>query len=346
MQIFEPSMRLSTAKASGACGKFLLPIAASLVLAGCGGGSSTSDTPPPPPVVCTATDGGGSGFALGVCADTVTAVFQPVNGLVQPADQLPYLLSLDGPAESQTEFGLDDQTPPLTRDIIGALLGDAYEEDADPAKPSGSLPLPPYTALIDFREARDWNTSALLLSLEFARFGTWERFPTAYDSFFGGWYAGRPGATAEHPNGLRSYAGYAVGVLSPTGPGTGYSRSYGFSATVAVQANQNGLSSGTISGMKISFEDASGKLIVQDFPVNTLEFTNVANFAGQPSTAELVTSSGTGASAIGSLEANFFGSTAVVETEGKEIAGRFRFQTADGKLLGVGAFGVRAPDLQ
>lgn len=153
MQIFEPSMRLSTAKASGARGMFLLPIAASLVLAGCGGGSSTSDIPPPPPVVCTATDGGGSGFALGVCADTVTAVFQPVEATVLPTDAPSYALSLTAPATlAQITLNSSNRLPVGTRDIVGELRGEAYEADSDA---SLATLVPPYVALIDFREAKN-----------------------------------------------------------------------------------------------------------------------------------------------------------------------------------------------
>src|SRR5690606_8675583 len=186
MQIFDPSMRLSTGKASGARGMFLLPIAASLVLAGCGGGSSTSDIPPPPPVVCTATDGGGSGFALGVCADTVTSVFQPVEATVVPTDAPTYALSHTAPATlAQITLNSSNRLPVGTRDIVGELRGEAYEADSDA---SLATLVPPYVALIDFREAKNVPLKeAVVLQLEFASFGVWERFATASfaDGYFG-----------------------------------------------------------------------------------------------------------------------------------------------------------------
>lgn len=355
MQIFEPSMRLSTAKASGARGMFLLPIAASLVLAGCGGGSSTSDVPPPPPVVCTATDNGAAGFALGVCADTVTAVFQPVEATVIPTDAPSYALSLTAPATlAQITLNSSNRLPVGTRDIVGELRGEAYEADSDASLTSL---VPPYVALIDFRRAWNYLTASPLTDantvvapLEFASFGVWERFATASfaDGYFGGWYAARPGADAldARPTVVRQYSGVAVGVLSPAEPGGTYSRSYGFSATVSISADNNGIQSGAISDVKISYgpQDA---LVVEPVALKVLSLTNPINLAGQPSTASLVTSTGSGADATGFVEARFLGSTSgSPSSQGKEIAGRFRFQTADGKLLGVGAFGVRAPDLQ
>lgn len=349
MQIFDPSMRLSTGKASGARGMFLLPIAASLVLAGCGGGSSTSDIPPPPPVVCTATDGGGSGFALGVCADTVTSVFQPVEATVVPTDAPTYALSLTAPATlAQITLNSSNRLPVGTRDIVGELRGEAYEADSDA---SLATLVPPYVALIDFREAKNVPLKeAVVLQLEFASFGVWERFATASfaDGYFGGWYAARPGADAldARPTVVRQYSGVAVGVLSPAEPGGTYSRSYGFSATVSISADNNGIQSGAISDVKISYgpQDAP---VVEPVALKVLSLTNPINLAGQPSTASLVTSTGSGADATGLVEARFLGSTSgSPSSQGKEIAGRFGFQTADGKLLGVGAFGVRAPDLQ
>lgn len=354
MQIFDPSMRLSTGTASGARGMFLLPIAASLVLAGCGGGSSTSDIPPPPPVVCTATDGGGSGFALGVCADTVTSVFQPVEATVVPTDAPTYALSLTAPATlAQITLTSSNLLDTGTRDIIGELRGKAYEADADADK---STLVPPYVALIDFRQAWYYKDSpdsdpTIVPVTEFASFGVWERFATASDAdgYFGGWYAARPGADAldARPTTARQYSGVAVGVLSPAEPGGTYARSYGFSAKVTVSANNNGILSGEISEMKISYGPQSA-LVVATVPLKVLSFSSPLNPAGQPSTAALVTSTGTGADATGAVEARFLGSfSGSPASEGKEIAGRFRFQTTDGsRFIGVGSFGVRAPDLQ
>lgn len=349
MQIFEPSMRLSTAKASGARGMFLLPIAASLVLAGCGGGSSTSDVPPPPPVVCTATDNGAAGFALGVCADTVTAVFQPVEATVIPTDAPSYALSLTAPATlAQITLNSSNRLPVGTRDIVGELRGEAYEADSDA---SLTTLVPPYVALIDFRRAWYFEDSpaadpTIVPPLEFASFGVWERFATASfaDGYFGGWYAARPGADAldERPTTTLQYSGVAVGVLSPAEPGGTYSRSYGFSAKVTVSANNNGILSGAISDVKISYGPQNA-LVVETVPLKVLSFSSPLNPAGQPSTATLVSSTGTGAEATGAVEARFLGSTSgSPASEGKEIAGRFRFQTTDGsRFIGVGSFGVR-----
>lgn len=351
MQTFDHSKLGSGAGAGGARSRGLLalPIAASLALAGCGGGSSTSDIPPPPVVVCTATDNGGTGFALGVCSDSVTSVFQPVEATVVPSDAPSYAFTLTAPATlPQITLTSANRTPVGTRDIIGELRGEAYEADSDS---DASTLVPPYAALIDFREAKNVPLKeALVLQLEFASFGVWERFATTSfaDGYFGGWYAARPGADAidDRPTTARQYSGVAVGVLSPSEPGGTYSRSYGFSATITVSADNNGIVDGAISDMKISYgpQDA---LVVEPVALKVLSFSNPINLAGQPSTASLVTSTGSGADATGFVEARFLGSTSgSPSSQGKEIAGRFRFQTADGKLLGVGSFGVRAPDLQ
>lgn len=355
MHMFDQSRHLSKAGSARSRGLLLLPLAASLALAGCGGGSSTSEIPPPPPVVCTATDGGGSGFALGVCADLVTSVFQPVDATVLPTDAPSYALTLTAPATlAQITLTSANRTPVGTRDIIGELRGEAYEADSDA---SLTTLTPPYTALIDFRRAWNYLTVAPLDDSntvvpvpEFASFGVWERFATASfsDGFFGSWYAPMPGADLldVRPTTLRDYAGVAVGVLSPAEPGGTYSRSYGFSAQVTISADNNGVVSGAISDLRISYgpQDA---LVVEPVSLKVLSFASPSNLAGQPVTASLLTSTGTGADATGAVEARFFGaSSGAPASQGKEIAGRFKFQTTDGKLLGVGSFGVRALDLQ
>lgn len=346
--------------AARARGFLVLPVA--IALAACGGGSSTGGLPlPTAPVVCTATADGGAGFALGVCADSATSAFQPVEAVVSPDDAPSYAITLAFPPRLPAglsvslAFTVADRTPQGTRDIVGELRGEAYEADAD-ASPATLAP--PYTALIDFRRA--WlNSAALPLTdanavmppLAYASFGVWERFATASlsDGHFGGWYASRPGADAvdTRPTTPRQYSGVAVGVLSPSSPGGLYARSYGFSAAVTVSADRNGILSGAISQMKISY-GAQTALVVEPVPLKVLSFTSPGNFAGQPSTAALVTSIGSGADATGAVEARFLGATGGSPASlGKEIAGRFRFQTTDGsKLIGVGSFGARAPDAQ
>lgn len=348
MQIFDPSVRSSTGKASGARGMLLLPIAASLVLAGCGGGSSIGDVTPQPVVRCTALDGGGSGFSLGVCTNPTTLVatsaFQPIEATVLPGADSSYALTLTAPAKIlSVAFGPGDETDSGVRDIIGAVRGTAYEKDADPSKPDSLiLPVPPYTALVDFRNSWDAvaDPEVLLLQLEFANFGYWEQFTdkAADGGFFGGWYSKRTetAVTNDRPSGQTAYSGFAVGVLSPAEPGA---RSYGFSATVNVVGDNNGVQSGEIKAMKISYRDSANKLIILDVPLNDLVFAEPVNdLAGQAATTDLLVSTGSEVVPVGRVEARFFGSTT---SQGAEIAGRLRFQTADG-MRGVGAFGARA----
>lgn len=345
MQIFDPSVRSSTGKASGARGMLLLPIAASLVLAGCGGGSSTSDTPPPPPVVCTATDGGGSGFALGVCTDPLTYVatsaFQPIDATVVVGADSSYALSLSGPAKTpNVAFTLGDSTRNLVkrRDVIGAVRGEAYEKDSDPSAPQEALPVLPYTALVDFRNARNVEVEdePTVLQLQFANFGHWEQV-TVEGSHFGGWYAKRSetAVTNDQPSLQTTYSGVVVGVLSPAEPGA---RSYGFSATVSVVGDSTGVRSGKIEAFKISYTDSQDRLVVRDVSLNSLAFRDPINLEGDAARATLDLTTTSGVASVGEVQARFFGSTT---SQGAEIAGRLRFQTADG-MRGVGAFGARA----
>lgn len=354
MQIFDPFMRSSTGKASGARGMFLLPIAASLVLAGCGGGSSIGGVTPQPVARCTAADGGGSGFSLGVCTDpttlAATSAFQPIEATVLPGADSSYSLTLTAPAKIlNVAFASGDATHARIRDIIGAVQGRAYENDADPAEPlAGRDAVPPYTALVDFRNAwdaeiqdpKDPDFERQVLQLDFANFGYWEQFTgsTADGGYFGGWYSKRSetAVTNDPPAGQTTYSGIAVGVLSPAEPG---SRSYGFSATVSVVGDGIGVRSGEISAMKISYRDSNEKLVILNVPLNALVFSEpVNNSEGQAATTDLLVTTGSGVVSVGRVEARFFGTTT---SRGAEIAGRLRFQTADG-MRGVGAFGARA----
>lgn len=362
MQIFDAFNVLTDMRCAGARGRVLLPVAVSLALVGCGGGSSTGTTPQVPTVpserACVSADSGGTGYALGVCADTVVSVFQPIDATVLVGSSPLYSLELSAPPsvplipDSLPPIPLDatNRTPVGTRDIIGELRGEAYEDDSDS---SITTLEPPYVALIDFRRAWNYLTASPLTDentavpvLEFASFGVWEGFPTisSADGYYGGWYAPRPGADAldTRPTTVRQYSGIAVGVLSPSEAGGTYSRSYGFSAKVVLTAGPAGIESGTISSMTISY-GPQDKLEVETLALSDLSFSGTDNFTDQPVIGSLV-----GADATGALEARFLGATSGSPASlGKELAGRFRFQTTDGsKLLGVGAFGVRALDLQ
>lgn len=353
MPMFDQSRLLSKAGYARPRGLLLLPLAASLALAGCGGGSSTSDVIQQPVVRCTALDGGGSGFSLGVCTDPITLVassaFQPIEATVFPRADSSYALTLTAPAKIlSVVFEPTDSTRTQeltnTRDVIGALRGEAYENDADPSPPQEADPVPPYTALVDFRTA--WNVEVeegtpepVVLQLEFANFGYWEQFTgqAADGGNFGGWYAKRSetAVTNDAPTLRTNYSGVAVGVLSPAEPG---SRSYGFSATVGVVGDRDGVRSGEINSLKISYRDPAGKLVFQDVPLNGLQFAEpINNLEGQPSKASLLLVTASEVASVGKIEARFFGSTT---SQGAEIAGRLRFETPDG-MRGVGAFGAR-----
>lgn len=357
MQIFDGFNAPTKARSAGARGAFLLPIAASLVLAACGGGSSGGGVQPPPPVVCTATDGGGSGFALGVCTDTVTAAFQPANATVVPSASPSYELTLTAPATlPQIRLTSANRTPVGTRDIIGELRGEAYEADADLASDPQHVNLvAPYAALIDFRTAWRFDQSQpdatnALQAMTYASFGVWERFATTSyaDGYFGGWYAAWPSAvlTTNWPTGARSYTGLAVGVISPSNPASAVAlpqaRSYGFSATVTIDVDSTGkiLESSRITGLRIATSGTGFNLTIGDVPLDPIAFVwGSTNAVNQPVSGALVGTGGANPDSTGSFEASFYGSNDASGEAGVEMAGRFSFETGNG-LRAVGAFGA------
>ena len=336
-------------------------LALAVALAACGGSSvGELPVPVPPPVVCTATDGGGTGFALGVCAATNTSAFQPVATTVAQTGESSYDFLLTFPANlpanlsTSLRFTSANRTPIGTRDAVGELRGAAYEADANAdADPANATLVPPYSALIDFRQAWLYSQPApsdadTLQTMTYAGFGVWERFGTASfdDGHFGVWHSPLAAASAldARPTIPREYAGVAVGVISPTAAGGLYTRSYGFSATVTISVNASaGITAGAISNLKIASAGAGTDLTIESVPLRDLAFSAMDNFVGQPQRGALLTSTGTGAAATGVVEARYFGSNVSTAELGREIAGRFRFQTSDGSLRGVGSFGVRAP---
>lgn len=322
------------------------PVVATLALAACGGGSSGDGfTPTPPaPVVCTATDGGGVGFSLGVCIDAsgeTRTVFQPADANVVIVEEPSgYVLSLTAPATlPEVSLAKAQKTEVGTRDIIGRLRGDAYELDADS---DNQTLTPPYVALIDFRNARDYEAKegdAPLVPLKLGGFGIWERFGKASfaDGYFGGWAAPRADATArdEWPLAERSYTGLVVGVLSPKGAGGSRPSSQGFSARVTLRADSTGLLEGRIAEFYVS-QGSEPKLIVEQLAQKDLVFDGANNLPGQPVNATLRIDAGPDDK--GKVEARFLG---VAGNPGREIVGRFVFETSDG-MVGTGAFGAVA----
>lgn len=335
-------------------------LALAAALAACSDGSLVDDLPVPPPTACTATDGGGTGFALGVCATTDTAVFQPVAATVAQTGESSYDFLLTFPANlpsnlsTSLTFTSANRTPFGARDAVGELRGAAYEADANAdADPANATLVPPYSAMIDFRQAWLYSQPApsdanTLQTMTYAGFGVWERFgtPSFDDGYFGVWHSPLAAASAldARPTIPREYAGVAVGVISPAAAGGLYTRSHRFSATVTISVNASaGITAGTISNLKIASAGTGTNLTIESVPLRDLAFSGMDNFVGQPQTGALVTSTGTGAAATGVVEARYFGSNVSTAELGREIAGRFRFQTSDGSLRGVGSFGVRAP---
>lgn len=339
----------------------VVALVAAAGLGACGGGSSLDigngggGVPP----ACLSTQGGGSGYALGTCFPTATSVFQPVIAGVQvnPAS-VPtypsldaYTLSLVFPAELQAQQSLDgvtdfvstDQPSTDGRDIVGLLRGQAYERDSDT---STATLTPPYVALTDFHRPWDYRVDPAstdpLIAMTYASFGTWEKFATAAfdESFLGVWYAPRGLANdANWPSspGGREYAGHAVGIVAPGGPGASLTQVYGFSAPITIVVDGNGrIVDGQLGDSTISYNSGSG-LETSIVPVKPI-LLSVADgdTPGLASGTVSTTATGTGADAAGEYEAGFFGLSGAA---GAELAGRLRFTTSTG-LVGVASFGT------
>lgn len=351
-------MESNSKKSKGARGvRFLgrsLPV---LVLAGvlaaCGGGGGGGGRGPAPAQPCDSQTprGGGDGFALGSCAATSTNVFQPIEASVVVSGVDSYTLTLVFPADlaglgGTTAFTADHKPPTELRNIIGVLEGQAYENPAQGANIN-----PPYVAITDFFQASNFETNTVLPSLNFASFGTWEKFADSgqagfNEGYLGIWYAERPGAVEpDAPTLAGSYSGRVSGLVG-SGPGDpkAIPGRFGFSAPITLQVAAGGqITSAQLGELTISSQPAGGNLIAEDLALRPVVFETSSAPPGLLTGSVTSTTGGQANDATvtsGNYEARYFG---IAGRLGEEIAGRFRFTTSNG-LVGVASFGaIRQP---
>jgi hypothetical protein len=328
-------------------------LALAAVLAGCGGGGGggggDGPQPGPAPQPCASQVGGGSGYSVAACLNPMDARYLPTETTVDIRGEASYLLTLNFPgdqpagADTSVDFTASNRTTTVTensRDILGVLRGEAYES------PLNATLTPPFTALTEFGRALDYQSGSPLINLRYVGFGHWERVLSSFnDSYFGVWYAPRPGTSAvnDWPTGARQYSGRVVGVLTPTRQGgdTDFEQSYGFSATITLQVDASGrIQSGAVENAMVSFRtDESQRLIIDPLLVNPIQFTQAGdNTPGGPVTGTL-DAPGPQVTGTGEFEAQWFGEQA---SPGSEIGGRMRLTAAGGHYLVIGSFGASA----
>lgn len=329
-------------------GRSLPAVALAGVLAACGGGGGGGGGGGPAPAQpCDSQTSRGDGFALGSCAATSTNVFQPIDTTVLVNGVDSYRLTLVFPGDLATLGGSTDFTavhkpPSALRNIIGVLEGQAYENPAQ-----GNDINPPYVAITDFFQARNFETNTALQSLQYASFGTWEKFAGSgqagfNEGYLGIWYAQRPGPIQFGPPTLAgSYSGRVSGLV---GSGPGDSKAipgrFGFSAPITLQVASGGqITAAQLGELTISSQPVGGNLIAEDLALHPIVFdpssappglmtgTIRSTAGGQANDASIIS---------GDYEARYFG---VAGQLGQEIAGRFRFTASNG-IVGVASFGA------
>ncbi|HEY0878593.1 MAG TPA: hypothetical protein VGE10_09090 [Zeimonas sp.] len=313
---------------------------AAAVLAACGGGGGGGGGRSSAPEPCDSQTSRGEDFALGSCAATTTNVFQPVTSNVVVNGTDSYTLTLDFPADldaldTTAGFTAANKPPSDLRNIIGKLRGQAYENPVQP----GDL-TPPYVAITDFFETSDFETTTALPSMQYASFGTWEKFAGSgingfNEGYLGTWFAKRPGSVVNTPPGTAAtYEGRVVGVIGDDGERERVLNGrFGFSGPITIQVAAGAITSATLGTLTISFQQAGATLEVADLALNAVTFG--ASSAPPALTGTVSSAAGSEASSTGTYEAQYFGAG----QPGAEIAGRLRFRTSNG-LIAVGSFGA------
>jgi len=305
-------------------------------LAACGGGSSIDIGNGGGGNVagCLSIVGGGDGYALGTCANPAMSVFQkPDVETVTIGGADSYILALDFPASLPAsadviqEFVSTNKTPDV-RNVLGELEGQAYEA--------------PYVALTDFFRAwTEEKTPAVGnedLALKYANFGTWERFPSDAspgEGYFGVWYGKRSSLIRNTwRSGAASYSGWMVGIIGPGSAGS-LARLTGFSGRVTIKVDFAGnIESASISDLKQSY---GTPLIIESLPLQPLVLVQSSGSTPGSMAGSIGSAGGTGATAVGTFELNYFGPDGDFAGE---IAGRLRFTTSNG-LIAIGSFGAQ-----
>jgi hypothetical protein len=329
-------------------GRAVPAVLAAGVLAACGGGGGGGGGNAPAQA-CNSQTSRGDGFAIGSCAATTTNVFQPIEATVAVKGVDAYTLTLVFPADlssldSVTDFTSASKPPDALRNIIGVMQGQAYENPM-----TGTNILPPYVAITDFFQATNYETKQELPRLQYASFGTWEKFAGAglegfNEGYLGIWYAPRPGAlVVSNPPAAGSYR-YEGRVVGIVGDGPGAAKAiggrFGFSAPITVNVAGVSITNAQLGNLTISSQPAGGTLQAQDLAMNSVVFEASSAPPGTL-TGAVKSLAGNEASIVsGVYEARYFG---IAGDLGHEIAGRFRFTTSNG-LVGVASFGaIRTP---
>lgn len=332
---------------------------AALALAACGGGSGVGIWIGGAPTACVSTQGGGTGFALGVCPGAPASAFQPViasvqvnPGVVAFPSQDGFVLTLTFPATLQsfdgvTTFTSTEQPPASERSLVGILRGQAYENPLRPVLQPG------HVGLTDFHRAWSWAadpaTATPTLELAHASFGTWQAFPlsTLDDGFRGVWFGQRAASNnPTWPTGPvdRAYEGYLVGVIAPHGAGAAglpQAQAYGFSAPISLVVDGAGrVASGRIGQLTISYlAGTPAAPAAQGLSIKPIDLSPAGGSADGPFNGTLSTAAGgIGVNVVaGDYEAGYF---AAPGPPGAELAGRLRFATDTG-LIGIASFGAK-----
>lgn len=337
------SKKSSSARVMRFLGRIVPAVVAAGVLAACGGGGGGGGGGgTQAPQVCDSQRSRGDGFGIGSCAATTTNVFQPIESSVVVNGTDSYTLTLVFPPDlsslnSVTGFTSEHKPPDALRNIIGIMQGQAYE---NPMR--GRDVVPPYVAITDFFQATNFENKQPQPSLQYASFGTWEKFAGSgvagfNEGYLGIWYAPRPGSIVRNPPGDGTYDGRVVGIVGdgPNEPKALGGR-FGFSAPITLQVAGGRITGAQLGDFTRSFQPAGGPLSADELALNPVVFQASSAPPGVLSGAVASSAGGEASITSGAYQAEYFGSAG---DPGHEIAGRFRFTTSNG-LIGVASFGA------
>lgn len=325
-----------------AFGTIAMGVFVASALGACGGGAliGPGGGPGPGPVgTCASIAGAASGFALGTCS-TVTAAWgtvlessrKPIDAIVTIAPgATSYAVGLGAlGAETlgnPTDLSLDGSGNLLN--TLGAVRGLYLQKDYA----AGA-----YAAIGDFSDARDRTTGVSSWSsgqpLSYTNFGLWERFVSASEGYYGGWYVPRTVGDANPALPVAGSATYSAVVVGALAPAQGNPPLYGLSASLSLTANfATNAVTGTMSGFWLS---------------NQLLGVGAANIADVSLSGLILRSGGSGSfsgtmaggASSGAFQGAFFGAEPAGRTGPAEVGGRFYFLTPDSRQV-VGAFGGR-----
>lgn len=329
-------------------GRAVPAVLAAGVLAACGGGGGGGGGGGPAVKPCDSQTSRGDGYAIGSCAATTTNVFQPIEATVAVKGVDSYTLTLVFPSDLSSldqvvDFTAENKPPDELRNIIGIMQGQAYENPK-----MGKDILPPYAAITDFFQATNFENKQAQPPLQYASFGTWEKFAGSgvegfNEGYLGIWYAPRPGPVVDEAPiaGTYKYQGRVVGIVGdgPSEPKAVGGR-FGFSAPIELNVAAGRITDARLGDFTRSFQPAGGTLSADELALNVVVF-EASSIPPGLLTGSISSLAGSEASITsGQYEARYFG---IAGDFGREIAGRFRFTTSNG-LVGVASFGaIRQP---